>query len=64
VNRYIDITSRASCAILDGAVYYVTPTGGVFLELRARQGAPYVRRCNERLTARVIAASKHKGCTT
>lgn len=58
MNRHVEITSKAVCVVLDGAVYYVTSTGGVFVELGARQGAPYVRRCNERLTARVLAASK------
>ena len=58
MNRHTDTISTSTLVCLDSRVYYVTPPGGVFLELGARQGAPYVRRCNERLTARVLAASK------
>ena len=59
MNRHTDITSTSTLVCLDSAVYYVTPTGGVFLEMGARQGAPYVRRCNavtmERVRALVLA---------
>ena len=53
MNRHTDITSTSTPVYLDGALYYVTSTGGVFLELGARQGAPYMRRCNAELTERV-----------
>lgn len=55
MNRHTYITSTSKLVCLDGAVYYVTPTGGVFLELGARQGAPYARRCNAAMTERVRA---------
>lgn len=55
MSRYTDFISTAERVPLDGSVYYVTPAGGVFVELGAREGAPYLRRCTARKAARVRA---------